>query len=149
MNCVPRPQMLLGTFAAPVPTSTKPSGGLFLRDTERFQKIIEVLILFPQNRQGLPKVSQITRNPASSLFLLPSSFSPHYPGSQTRDIDFQTLSPPSDRGQQAVFLCGHTWTHGCACTLAGPGRDLSLIQNSLCLAINPIWLSSSKADRQA
>lgn len=28
-----------------------------------------------------------------------------------RDIDFQAFSPPSGRGQQAVFLRGHTWTH--------------------------------------
>ena len=147
MNCVPRPQMLLGTFAAPVPTSTKPSGGLFFKRHWALSKDHWSPYPFPPKPTRTPKGEP--DNQESCFITLSSSFSPHYPGSQTRDIDFQTLSPPSDRGQQAVFLCGHMWTHGCACTLAGPGRDLSLIQNSLCLAINPIWLSSSKADRQA
>ena len=108
MNCVPRPQMLLGTFAAPVPTSTKPSGGLFLRDTEHFQKIIEVLILFPQNRQGLPKVSQITRNPASSLFLLPSH---HITQDPRQGILTSRPSPLLQIGDSRLFssvdTCGH------------------------------------------
>ena len=52
-----------------------------------------------------------------------------------RDIDLQTLSLRSDRDSR---LSSSVDTHGCACTLTGSGKDLFLVQNSLCLAINPI-----------